>query len=173
MNFASTHHTRAVNAAIGAETTELLRVTRLEPAQACEHLGSADGGLSAAEAEKRLAQYGLNLVTRERKPSIAQELWNRTKNPLNALLLTLALVSYALGDMRAAIVIAAMVILAITTAFIQEHRSNEAAARLRAMVKTTATVRRPSSDANGNGFVEVAIETLVPGDVVQLLAGDM
>jgi Mg2+-importing ATPase len=131
--FASTHRVRAVDA-VGAETNELLLVTRLEPAQACEHLGSTDGGLSAAEAEKRLAQYGLNLVTRERKPSIAQELWNRTKNPLNALLLTLAIVSYALGDLRAAIVIATMVILAITTAFIQEHRSNEAAARLRAMV---------------------------------------
>jgi P-type Mg2+ transporter len=66
-------------------------------------------------------------------------------------------VSCALGDLRAAIVIAAMVILAITTAFIQEHRSNEAPARLRAMVKTTATVRRGSSAGNGNGFVEVPI----------------
>src|SRR6516165_5192151 len=170
--FASTHRVRAVDA-IGAETNELLLVTRLEPAQACQHLGSTDNGVSAAEAEKRLAQYGPNLVTRERKPSIAQELWNRTKNPLNALLLTLAIVSYALRDMRAEIVIATMVILAITTAFIQEHRSNEAAARLRAMVKTTATVRRGSSTGNGNGFVEVPMESLVPGDVVRLSAGDM
>jgi P-type Mg2+ transporter len=44
---------------------------------------------------------------------------------LNALLLSLATVSYFLGDIRGAIVIAIMVILAITTAFIQEHRSNE------------------------------------------------
>jgi hypothetical protein len=73
MNFASTHHTRAVNAAIGAETHELLRVTRLAPEQACQHLGSSDNGLSAVEAQKRLAQYGPNLVTRERKRSIAQE----------------------------------------------------------------------------------------------------
>ena len=77
--FASTHHVRAVDAALGAETDELLVVTRLAPAQACQHLGSTDIGLSAAEAEKRLAQYGLNLVTRERKPTIAQELWNRTE----------------------------------------------------------------------------------------------
>ena len=129
---------------------------------ACQHLGSSENGLSAAEADKRLTQDGLNLVTRERKPTIAQEIWNRTKNPLNALLLTLAIVSYALGDIRAAIVIAAMVILAITTAFIQEHRSNEAAARLRAMVKTTATVRRDSSERDGNGFIEVPIETWFP-----------
>ena len=172
LSFASTRHERSAGAA-GPETKELLAITRLEPAQACVHLDSSAEGLSPAEAEKRLAQYGPNLVTREGKPSIARELWNRAKNPLNALLLTLAAVSYALGDMRAAIVIAAMVILAITTAFIQEHRSNEAAARLRAMVKTTATVRRGSSAGDGNGFVEVPMETLVPGDVVRLSAGDM
>jgi magnesium-transporting ATPase (P-type) len=63
-------------------------------------------------------------------------LWGRAKNPLNALLVSLATVSYFLGDIRAAIVIAIMVILAITTAFIQEHRSNNAAAKLRAIVKT-------------------------------------
>jgi Mg2+-importing ATPase len=49
-------------------------------------------------------------------------------SPAHALLLTLATTSYFLGDVRAAVVIAVMVILAITTAFVQEHRSNEAAA---------------------------------------------
>jgi Mg2+-importing ATPase len=53
---------------------------------------------------------------------------------LNALLLTLAVLSYLLGDLRAAVVIATMVVLAIATAFVQEHQSNEVAARLRAMV---------------------------------------
>ena len=65
-----------------------------------------------------------------------------------------------------------MVVLAIGTAFIQEHRSNEAAARLRAMVKTTASVRREAG-AGGGDYIEVPIETLVPGDVVRLSAGDM
>ena len=65
-----------------------------------------------------------------------------------------------------------MVLLAIATAFVQEHRSNEAAARLRAMVKTTASVRRRTA-AGGGDFAEVPLETLVPGDVVQLSAGDM
>jgi P-type Mg2+ transporter len=90
-------------------------------------------------------------------------------------LLTLATISYFLNDVRAAIVIAAMVVLAITTAFVQEHRSNEAAARLRAMVKTTASVRRrgPGIDTGEDGFAELPIELLVPGDVVRLSAGDM
>jgi P-type Mg2+ transporter len=71
-----------------------------------------------------------------------------------------------------------MVVLAITTAFIQEHRSNDAAAKLRAMVKTTASVKRrgghpDAGEDQSHGFSEIAIEQLVPGDVVRLSAGDM
>jgi Mg2+-importing ATPase len=71
-----------------------------------------------------------------------------------------------------------MVVLAITTAFIQEHRSNEAAAKLRAMVKTTASVKRRGAalrqaDDQSQGFSEIAIDKLVPGDIVRLSAGDM
>src|SRR6516225_1139092 len=65
-----------------------------------------------------------------------------------------------------------MVVLAITTAFIQEHRSNEAAARLRAMVHTTASVRR-SPNQSDDLYSEIPIDCLVPGDVVRLSAGDM
>jgi len=123
-----------------AETEEVLALSRLEPEQSCAQLGSGLVGLTAEEAARRLKIYGPNLVTRERKPTTLQELWGRAKNPLNALLLTLATVSYFLGDIRAAVVIAVMVVLAVATAFVQEHRSNEAAARLRSMVRTSAAV---------------------------------
>ncbi|RTL68647.1 MAG: magnesium-translocating P-type ATPase, partial [Hyphomicrobiales bacterium] len=75
------------------------------------------------------------------------------------------------GDKRAAIVIIVMVLLAVLTSFIQEHRSNEAAAKLRALVRNTASVRR--SDVTGGAFHECAIEDLVRGDIVHLSAGDM
>ena len=71
-----------------------------------------------------------------------QELWARAKNPLNALLLSLAIIVYFLGDVRAAVVISVIALLAIVTAFIQEHHSNDAAAKLRTMVKITASVKR-------------------------------
>jgi len=156
----------------GANDGLLVAVSRLQPHEACAKLGSALEGLSGAEAALRLKKFGPNLVARERKATIPEELWSRARNPLNALLLTLASVSYFLGDVRAAVVIAAMVVLAITTAFIQEHRSNEAAARLRAMVHTTASVRRSPSQSD-DPFSEVPMDCLVPGDVVRLSAGDM
>jgi P-type Mg2+ transporter len=163
---------RAAAAQSRSSAQELFALSRLSAQDCCKRVGSSAGGLEAEEAKRRLKSHGLNLVTRERKPTIFQELWRRARNPLNALLLTLASVSYFLGDIRAAIVIALMVLLAIGTAFIQEHRSNEAAAHLRAMVKTTASVRREAG-AGGNDYIEVPIETLVPGDVVRLSAGDM
>jgi Mg2+-importing ATPase len=155
-----------------ARADDLSAVSRLAPETACQKLGSNAVGLVPDEAARRLKSYGPNLITREHKPTILQEIWQRAKNPLNALLLTLATVSYFLGDLRAALVIVIMVFLSVITAFVQEHRSNEAAARLRAMVKTTATVRRLKSDGDAV-FAEMPIETLVPGDIVRLSAGDM
>jgi len=155
-----------------ADLSALNALSELSAEDCCANLQSSLRGLSADDARGRLETHGLNLITRERKPTVLQELWRRARNPLNALLLTLAVVSYFLGDIRAAIVIAVMVLLAITTAFIQEHQSNEAAAKLRAMVKITASVKRctPTGDAE---FVEVAMETVVPGDIVRVSAGDM
>ena len=151
---------------------DLFALGQLAAEPLCQRLRSSPAGLTYEEAARRLQDFGLNLVARERKPTILQEIWGRARNPLNALLLTLAAVSYFIGDMRAAIVIVLMVLLAVGTAFIQEHRSNEAAARLRAMVKTTASVRRRPAVGDGD-FAEVPIESLVPGDIVRLSAGDM
>jgi P-type Mg2+ transporter len=150
----------------------LATISRLAPSEVCARLESAPEGLTVEEAAARLTTYGQNLVARERKATIAEELWGRARNPLNALLLTLAAISYVLGDIRSAVVIAAMVVLAIITAFVQEHRSNEAAARLRAMVHTTASVRRSPCPPD-DPFVEIPMDDLVPGDVVRLSAGDM
>jgi magnesium-transporting ATPase (P-type) len=121
-------------------------------------------------------RFGANQIAQERRTGVFYEMVNRTRNPLNALLLTLSVVSYFLGDTRAAVIIAAMVVLSIVTGFIQEHRSNESAAKLRALVKTTATVKRRGGAARLSqvgGFAEIPIEEIVPGDIVALSAGDM
>jgi len=145
---------RATPPQLPSDAEALLPLGRLTPEACCASLGSSMAGLTLEAANRQLKIAGLNLVTREIKPTLAQEIWTRAKNPLNALLLTLAVVSYSLGDVRAAIVIAIMVLLAVATSFIQEHRANQAAASLGAMVKTTASVRRRSDGGDGQ-FAEV------------------
>jgi Mg2+-importing ATPase len=135
-------------------------------------LGSSAEGLTDAQATALLVRFGPNQVAREQKQSVLREFVGRAKNPLNALLLSLAAVSWMTGDARAAVVICLMVVLSVALAFLQEHRSNQAAAKLRAMVRTRATVHRRAADGPSR-VTEVPIEELVPGDVVQLAAGDL
>jgi len=146
-----------------SQAADLFALGQLATEPLCQRPASSHAGLSGEEAARRLQDFGLNLVAREHKPTILEGIWGRARDPLNALLLTLAAVSYFIGDMRAAIVIVLIVLLAVGTSFVQEHRSNEAAARLRAMVKTTVSVRRRPAVGDGD-FVEVPIESLVPGD---------
>ncbi len=91
----------------------------------------------------------------------------RLINPLVILLLVLAASSLLTRDYRAGGVMLVMVILGVVLRFVQEARADSAAAKLRAMISVHATVlrdRRPQ---------EVPIGHLVPGDVVELSAGDM
>ena len=151
---------------------DLSDVMRLEAKDVYRALSSAPDGLTLAEAATRLAHYGPNRIGEDRQPSIVDELWTRARNPLNALLFALSAASYMLGDARAAIVIAAMVVLAVASAFIQEHRSNQAAQKLKSLVHTTAKVRRQTANT-ASDFIEIAMDHIVPGDVVSLSAGDM
>ena len=157
---------------------EIIDVSQADPAAIWQLLRTSPDGLTQQEANARLELIGPNLIARECRPSIAKELCGRIKNPLNVLLLSLAVISYFLGEISTALMILVIVILAIFTAFVQEHRSNDAAAKLRAMVKTTASVKRKggviaSELDQFHGFIEIPMEQLVPGDIVRLSAGDM
>ncbi len=147
-------------------------MARATAAEALKLAGGAAEGLAETEAQARLKTFGPNQVAREGRPTVLAELWGRARNPLNALLLTLAAVSWFLSDPRAAVVIAGMVVLSIGLGFLQEHRSNTAAAKLSDMVKTKVRVKRPGVTAD-DGYVQQPIDQLVPGDIVRLSAGDM
>ena len=168
----STPHTKAgprteKSPAEAADSKRLEALSRVDAAEVLAALGSSERGLTAEAAELVLEKHGPNVLRLEEQKTILSEIAGRAKNPLNALLFTLAIVSAFIGDQRAAIVIILMIILSVTLGFIQEHRSNQAAAKLRAMVRTTATVRR-----QGSGDAEIPIEQIVPGDIVLLSAGD-
>ncbi|HLZ54312.1 MAG TPA: magnesium-translocating P-type ATPase, partial [Verrucomicrobiae bacterium] len=65
------------------------------------------------------------------------------------------------------IVMLVMVVLGVSLRFVQETRAGNAAAKLKAMIKVTATVLRDGQPK------EVPLQHLVPGDIVKLSAGDM
>jgi len=130
-------------------------------------LGSSTNGLTQEEAERRLEQHGPNAVAQEEGNGYRDILIKALLNPLVILLTLLAAVSMLTGDLRAAIVMVMMVVLGVALRFVQEARAGTAAARLKAMIRVTATVVR------GGEVREIPLSDLVPGDFVRLAAGDM
>lgn len=148
----------------------LVQAARSTPAELLAQHGSSDAGLAAEQAEVVRAQVGANEVEHEKPLPWYQHLWHCYRNPFNLLLTLLAGVSYATDDMKAALVIATMVLLSTLLRFWQEGKSNQAADALKALVSNTATVLRPEAPG---GRLELPIQQLVPGDVIVLSAGDM
>src|SRR5262249_4924760 len=89
-------------------------------------------------------------------------------------------VSYLTDELKAVVVVSIMVTVSVLMRFLQEFRSSKAAEKLKAMVRTTATVFRKHPEQERDGTIrevqekrELAFENLVPGDILQLSAGDM
>ena len=132
-------------------------------------------GLAHAQAARRLAQVGPNEVAHEMPAPWWLHLWRCYSNPFNLLLTVLASVSFMTDDDKGTVVIGSMVVLSTLIRFVQEGRSNRASAQLKAMVSNTATVlrRNPAHADTPPAHTELPIQQLVPGDLVQLSAGDM
>jgi Mg2+-importing ATPase len=146
---------------------QLLEMGRADAATVLQQLASRLDGLTQAEADVRLKQYGLNTIAREQRLSALMRLLGNVKNPLVLLLVALGVLSFLTGDMRATVVIFVMVILGIVLRFVQEMRADKAAEKLAAMVSNTATLVRDGKEK------EVQLKMLVPGDIIRLAAGDM
>jgi len=151
---------------------QVLEKSRADTETVLRELESRLDGLSEAEADSRLKQYGLNAIAREERQSALMRLLSNVKNPLVLLLTALGVLSFLTGDLRATTVIFVMVVLGVVLRFYQEMRAqemraNNAAEKLKAMVTNTATLVRDGKKA------EVPLKMLVPGDIIRMAAGDM
>jgi magnesium-transporting ATPase (P-type) len=69
----------------------------LEAEDVLKNLEADEKGLSTAEAEKRLAQYGKNQLTEAPRPGFLTKLWAQLNNFVVMLLLVAALISGIIG----------------------------------------------------------------------------
>ena len=130
-------------------TQELAAAATCEPEVLYKKLESHPDGLSEHQADWVRLHVGLNEVEHEKPLSWRKHLWLCYKTPFDILLTVLAAISFVTEDMKATIVISAMVVLSVGLRFWQERKSNHAAEKLKAMVTNTATVirRDPAEDA--------------------------
>lgn len=147
-------------------------------------LNSSRQGLTTEDALERQDEYGRNEVAHDRAPPALIQLLQAFNNPFIYVLMALAAVSFVTDywlplrngeetDLTGIIIIITMVSLSGLLRFWQEFRTNKAAQALKSMVRTTATVLRRAPGNMNPVQEEIAIEELVPGDIIFLAAGDL
>ena len=155
----------AVNSANGELTPENIWK---EPAdQLLGRLATTRAGLDAAEAQSRLATYGLNAAAIAKRSPLWLQFLSRFRNPLVIILLVASALSAATGDIASFFIVVTIVTISMTLDFVQEVRAQNAVEALRLSVAVQATVQRSGAS------LSVPIEQLVPGDIVELIAGDL
>lgn len=123
-------------------------------------------GLSCETAAARLAQTGPNRLPVPDRPAYARIALRQLADPLVALLVAAAAVSFAIGEQLEAAAIAAIVVLNAVLGFFQEAGAERAVLALRSGARRTAAVIRDGEERH------VSAEELVPGDVIVLREGD-
>ncbi len=128
---------------------------------------SADpAGLTAAEAAARIGRFGRNALPEGPRRSPLRRFLAQFGNALIWFMLAGALAALALGHMVDAGVILAVVLVNAIVGFLQEGKAEDALNAIRQMIAPKASVLRDGIR------VTVAMEDLVPGDLVLIEAGD-
>ena len=124
-------------------------------------------GLSDREAALRLEEYGPNEPAAKKKRGLCRQLFSKFLNPLVFVLLVISSISIFFNELVNALIVGLMAAMSVILSFVQEYRAGRAAEKLSEMVRTTTTVWR------GGRQKELNIREVVPGDIVDLFAGDM
>ncbi len=131
------------------------------------HLGSSPSGLSTDEAVLRQKRYGMNEIAEARRYRGLIAFLGHLKNPLVIILIIAAIISAFVGEIVQAIIILVIVVLSVTLDFFQEYRAEAAVDLLKQKISRTATALRDGERR------EIRMAELVPGDVIDLTAGDI
>ncbi|WAW98363.1 cation-translocating P-type ATPase [Streptococcus gallolyticus] len=135
-----------------------------------EALQSSREGLSTAEAQKRLDEYGHNELEEGQKRGLLAKFLDQFKDLMIIILLVaaaLSVITEGTEGLTDALIILAVVILNAAFGVYQEGQAEAAIEALKDMSSQIARVRRDGH------VVEIDSRELVPGDIVMLEAGDV
>ena len=137
-------------------------------------VSATEEGLSSAEAEKRIAEFGKNALAEGKKKSLIVKFLEQFKDIMIIVLLVAAVVSAVIAlvegeysELIDAGVILLIVVLNAVIGVVQENKAENAMEALKNMNKAFSKVLRDGE------WKHLASEELVPGDIVKLEAGDI
>ena len=139
-----------------------------EAVQVVAALGSdATRGLAVGEAATRLARDGANKITSEKPPSTWEVALQQLRDPMNIMLIAVAVVSLVIDQVPTAILVALLVVLNVLLGTRQELTA-------RASVDALSKMQVPLTRVLRDGaVVQVPAVDVVVGDIVQVEAGDI
>ncbi len=124
-------------------------------------------GLSQAEAEKRISEFGPNALEEKKKKPAWLLFLGQFKDFMILILAAAAIISGIVGDLTDTIIILVIIVLNAVLGFVQEYRAEKAMESLKKLTETQTKVIRDGQS------MTVFSRELVPGDVVILEAGNM
>ena len=127
---------------------------------------SEPSGLSHAEAQRRLAADGPNVLEQAHRRSVPQRLLDLLRQPMFALLVLAAALYLLLGDFTEGLTLAVFVLAVIGLTFYQEGRTENAIGALRELTETRARVVRDGA------VCDIPAREVVCGDLLLLAEGD-
>ncbi len=141
---------------------------QLHPEDVLHHLDtSLDQGLSQPEVILRQQTYGLNELVEQDRESPWYMLWKQLTATMVLILIGAAVLSGFLGDVKDALAILAIVIFNAGLGFFQDYQAEQAIAALKKLAVPTVRVRRQGT------WQEVGAQSLVPGDMICIEAGNL
>ncbi|MCC2033967.1 cation-translocating P-type ATPase [Microbacterium allomyrinae] len=124
-------------------------------------------GLTGAEAARRLAEHGPNSIAAEPAPSVWQVSLRQLADPMNVMLVAVAVISLLIDQVSVGILVGALVVLNVVLGARQELKAKASVDALAKMQIPQAKVIRDGS------LLQVAATDIVPGDIVMVEAGDI
>ncbi|MFZ0304116.1 MAG: plasma-membrane proton-efflux P-type ATPase [Terracidiphilus sp.] len=129
-------------------------------------LGASADGLTQAEAQKRLAQYGPNAII-EKKTNVLLKLLSYFWGPIPWMIEGAVILSGVVRHWLDFFIILLLLCSNAVVGFWEEHQAGNAIAALKARLATLAKVKRDGKWENPKA------SELVPGDVIRLRLGDI
>jgi len=129
-------------------------------------LEASERGLTVAEAERRLREYGANELRQAKRASALTIFLNQFKSILVLILVAATVVSALIGEVADALVIAAILLANAALGFVQERRAEKALEAMRRLTASKAHVTREGER------VELLAREVVAGDILVLEPGD-
>jgi Ca2+-transporting ATPase len=141
---------------------------QLQPEAAAHQLGVDPGqGLSTAAAQQRLQQYGPNRLAGRKKESGLHAFLRQYQDFMQIILIVAAILSLVIArELGTALVLVSLTVFNAVLGLRQESKAEASLAALEKMLKNIARVRR------GGEVCEVDANSLVPGDIVLIEAGN-